>query len=60
MWQMTPSEVVLPAAKLVIKLQGHTCFLVAQDMQLRLLWQAHLALGDRHACQAWPVNIWMC
>ncbi len=57
---MTTSEMVLPAAKLVIKLQGYTCLLVVQDMQLRLLWQARLAQGDTHACQAGPVNICMC
>ena len=53
MWQMTPSEVVLPAAKLVIKLQGYTCFLVVQDMHSgcfgRHIWHwvigMHVRLG---------------
>ena len=58
MWQMTISEMVLPAAKLVIKLQGYTCLLVVPDVQLKpkqhvlhnkLLWQAHLAQDDRLA-----------
>lgn len=57
MWEMTTSETVLHAAKLVIKLQDYTRLLLVQDMQLRLLWQAHLAQVDRHACQAGPVNI---
>lgn len=58
---MTISEMVLPAAKLVIKLQGYTCLLVVPDVQLKpkqlelhvlhnkLLWQAHLAQDDRLA-----------